>query len=79
MCCVFRFCIKVFIQTKDYLNIFYVLLVIAKYIMHTYKAQVRVTSTLVTTLIQADNMHNARLLLAKMFGANNLISVLQLN
>jgi hypothetical protein len=47
--------------------------------MHTYKAQVRVSSTFVTTLIQADNVYNARLLLAKMFGANNVISVLQVN
>ena len=45
--------------------------------MHTYKAQVRVTSTVVTTLIQSDNVFNARLLLARMFGANNVISVLQ--
>jgi hypothetical protein len=45
--------------------------------MHTYKAQVRVTSTLVTTLIQADNVFNARLLLSKMFGASNVISVVQ--
>jgi len=47
--------------------------------MHTYKAQVRVSSTVVTTLIQADNVHNARLLLTKLFGANNVISVLQVN
>jgi hypothetical protein len=47
--------------------------------MHTFKAQVRVTSTVITTLIQADNVFNARLLLAKMFGANNVISVLQVN
>ena len=47
--------------------------------MHTYKAQVRVSSTVVTTLIQAGNVYNARLLLAKMFGANNVISVLQVN
>ena len=47
--------------------------------MHAYKAQVRVSSTVVTTLIQADNVHNARLLLAKMFGATNVISVLQVN
>ena len=46
--------------------------------MHTYKAQVRITSIVVTTVIQADNVYNARLLLAKMFGANNVISVLQL-
>ena len=47
--------------------------------MHTYKAQIKVTSTVVATLIQADNVHNARLLLAKMFGATNVISVLQVN
>ena len=47
--------------------------------MHTFKAQVRVSSTVVTTLIQADNVHNARILLAKLYGANNVISVLQVN
>jgi hypothetical protein len=47
--------------------------------MHTYKAQVRVSSAVVSTLIQADNVHNARLLLSKLFGANNVISVLQVN
>jgi len=47
--------------------------------MHTYKAQVRVTSAVVTTLIQADTIYSAKLLLAKLYGANNLISVLQVN
>ena len=47
--------------------------------MHTYKAQVRVTSITVTTVIQAENVYNARLLLAKLYGANNVMSVLQVN
>jgi len=47
--------------------------------MHTYKAQVRITSIVVTTVIQADNVHNARILLAKLYGTNNVISVLQVN
>ena len=47
--------------------------------MHTYKAQVRINSIVVTTVIQADNVHNARILLAKLYGANNVISVLQVN
>ena len=45
--------------------------------MHTYKAQVRITSITVITVIQADNVYNAKLLLAKLYGANNVISVLQ--
>jgi hypothetical protein len=45
--------------------------------MHTFKAQVRVTSVVVTTLIQADSIYSARLLLARLYGANNVISVLQ--
>ena len=45
--------------------------------MHTFKVQVRVTSVVVTTLIQADNIYSARLLLARLYGANNVISVLQ--
>ena len=47
--------------------------------MHTYKAQIKVTSTVVATLIQADTIYSAKLLLAKLFGANNVISVLQVN
>ncbi len=47
--------------------------------MHTYKAQVLVTSAVVTTLIQADTIYGAKLLLAKLYGANNVISVLQVN
>ena len=47
--------------------------------MHTYKAQVRITSIVVTTVIQAENVYNARLLLAKLYGASNVISVLQVN
>jgi hypothetical protein len=47
--------------------------------MHTFKAQVRVTSAVVTTLIQADTIYSAKLLLAKLYGANNVISVLQVN
>ena len=45
--------------------------------MHTYKAQVRVSSTVVTTLIQV--VHNACVLLTKPFGANNVISLQQIN
>ena len=44
--------------------------------MHTFKAQVRVTSAVVTTLIQADTIYSAKLLLAKLYGASNVISVL---
>ena len=47
--------------------------------MHTYKAQIKVTSAVVTTLIQADTIYNAKLLLSKLFGANNVVSVLQVN
>ena len=39
--------------------------------MHTYKAQMRITSIVVTTVIQADNVHNARLLLAKLYGGTD--------
>lgn len=46
--------------------------------MYTYKAQIRVTSTVVTTIIQADNIHNAKAMLNKLFGSNNVISVLQI-
>jgi hypothetical protein len=45
--------------------------------MTTYKAQVRVAGAVATTLIQADNLHNAKLLLTKLYGANNLLNVLQ--
>ena len=45
--------------------------------MHTYKAQIRITSAVVTTLIQADTIYSAKLLLAKLYGANNVINVLQ--
>ena len=45
--------------------------------MHTYKAQVRVTSVVVTTLITADNIYNAKIMLAKLYGASNVLSVLQ--
>ena len=47
--------------------------------MHTYKAQIRITSAVVTTLIQADTIYSAKLVLAKLYGANNVISVLQVN
>lgn len=47
--------------------------------MHTYKAQIRITSAVVTTLIQADTIYNAKLVLAKLYGANSVISVIQVN
>jgi hypothetical protein len=47
--------------------------------MHTYKAQIRITSVVITTVIQADNIHNAKLLLTKLYGANSVLSVLQVN
>jgi hypothetical protein len=37
------------------------------------------TKDYVTTVIQADNVHNARIMLAKLYGANNVMSVLQVN
>ena len=46
--------------------------------MNTYKAQVRVKSTVVTTVIQADSIYNAKLLLAKLYGANSVLNILQL-
>ena len=47
--------------------------------MHTYKAQIRITSAVVTTLIQADTIYSAKLVLAKLYGANNVISLLQVS
>jgi hypothetical protein len=47
--------------------------------MHTYKAQIRITSVVITTVIQADNIHNAKLLLTKLYGANSVLNVLQVN
>jgi hypothetical protein len=47
--------------------------------MHTYKAQIRITSVVITTVIQADNIHNAKLILTKLYGANSLLNVLQVN
>lgn len=47
--------------------------------MHTYKAQIRITSAVVTTLIQADTIYSAKLVLAKLYGANSVISVIQVN
>ena len=46
--------------------------------MHTYKAQIRVSSAVITTVIQADSIYNAKLLLAKLYGANSVINILQL-
>jgi len=45
--------------------------------MHSYKAQIRVTSVVITTVIQADSLHNAKLLLTKLYGANSVLNVLQ--
>jgi hypothetical protein len=45
--------------------------------MNTYKAQVRVAGVVAITLIQADNLNNAKLLLTKLYGANSLLNVLQ--
>ena len=47
--------------------------------MHTYKAQVRVSSVSVSTLIAADSVYSARMILNKLYGANNVMSVLQVN
>jgi hypothetical protein len=47
--------------------------------MHTYKAQIRITSVVITTAIQADSIHNAKLLLIKLYGANSVLNVLQVN
>jgi hypothetical protein len=47
--------------------------------MTTYKAQVRVAGVVATTLIQADNLHNAKLLLTKLYGANSLLNIIQVN
>jgi|688.fasta_scaffold513098_2 hypothetical protein len=47
--------------------------------MHTYKAQIRITSVVITTVIQADNIHNAKLILTKLYGANSVLNVLQVN
>lgn len=46
--------------------------------MHTYKAQIRVSSVVITTAIQADSLHNARLMLIKLYGANSVLNILQL-
>jgi hypothetical protein len=45
--------------------------------MNTYKAHVRVAGAVATTLIQADSLHNAKLLLTKLYGANSLLNLLQ--
>jgi flagellar biosynthesis/type III secretory pathway chaperone len=45
--------------------------------MNTYKAQVRVAGVVAITLIQADNLHNAKLLLTHLYGVNSLLNVLQ--
>lgn len=47
--------------------------------MHIYKAQVRVAGVVAITLIQADNLHNAKLLLTKLYGANSVLNVIQVN
>jgi hypothetical protein len=47
--------------------------------MHTYKAKIRITSFVITTVIQADNIHNAKLLLTKLYGANSVLNLLQVN
>ena len=45
--------------------------------MHTYKAQVKVSGVIVSTLIAADSLYSARVMLAKLYGANNVSSVQQ--
>jgi hypothetical protein len=45
--------------------------------MHTYKAQVKVTSIIVSTLIAADSAYSARIMLAKLYGSSNVINVQQ--
>ena len=45
--------------------------------MHTYKAQVKVSGVIVSTLISADSLYSARVMLAKLYGANNINNVQQ--
>ena len=50
-----------------------------KYLMFTYKAQVKVSNLVATTIIYAQNINAAKLLLQRLYGATNVISVLQVN
>ena len=47
--------------------------------MFTYKAQVKVSNLVATTLIYAQNINASKLLLQRLYGATNVISVLQVN
>ena len=70
----------VFINKINYLrgiNFLALFTAMYKYLMFTYKAQVKVSNLVATTLIYAQNINAARLLLQRLYGASNVISVLQ--